>query len=83
MKFVLTKRRIILDFLTFLDLSCICVVCWKIVLCYIKYLENPQGTKISLEHSQNHQFPTMTFCFDDEEGSRWNTTHLKHCKIKG
>ena len=83
MKFVLTKRRIILDFLTFLDLSCICIVSWKIVLCYIKYLENPQGTKISLENAQNHQFPTMTFCFDDEEGGRWNTTHLKHCKING
>ena len=83
MKFVLTKRRILSFFLTLLDILCICIIIWKIIPCIIKYLEKPQGTKISLELSQNHQFPTMTFCFDEEDGGRWNTTHLKHCNIKG
>ena len=78
----LTKRRILLSFSTIFDISCICIVTFKISLCFFKYLENPQGTKVSLEHSQNHQFPTITFCFDGEDG-RWNVTHLKYCKIKG
>ena len=83
MKPVSTKRIILLCFLTIIDISCICIVSWKTIVCFIKYLKKPQGTKISLEHSQNHQFPTITFCFDDEDGGRWNTSHLKHCNING
>ena len=82
MKFDLTKRKILLSFSTIFDISCICIISWKTIQSFIKYLENPQGTKVSLEHSQNHQFPTITFCYDGEDG-RWNVTHLKYCKIEG
>ena len=67
---------------TLWDITCIGVVCFDIVGGIMKYVEKPQGTKISIDHSYNHKFPTMVFCFDLDE-KRFNADHLKNCKIDG
>ena len=67
---------------TLFNIICIGLVCWKIIQGIMKYVDKPQGTKISIDQSSNHKFPTMLFCFDKDE-QRFNDVHLKNCKING
>ena len=60
----------------------ICFVFWKSSECVNKYLEKPKGTTLSIETTNNHQFPAITICpspLDDP----YNDLHLKKCGING
>ena len=68
-----------------ISLTCYAFVLWQTVQCIGKYVEKPQGTKLSLHHtSQIHQFPAITIC-DGSGGSRsesYDTDHLKKCGLR-
>ena len=67
---------------TLFNITCIGLVCWKIIQGIMKYVDKPQGTKISIDPSSNHKFPTMIFCFEEDD-QIFNDVHLKNCKING
>ena len=47
-----------------ISLACFAFVMWQSVQCIEKYIEKPQGTKLSLKHtSQINQFPAITYAY--------------------
>ena len=65
-----------------ISLACFSFVVWQSVQCIGKYIEKPQGTKLSLlRTSEIHQFPAITIC-------AWNMTdqhdrdYLKRCGLR-
>ena len=46
-----------------ISLACFAFVSWQSVQCIQKYIEKPQGTKLTLQHtSEIPQFPSITIC---------------------
>ena len=77
-----------LVFSLIVNISCVIFVSWKSTECFIKYFNNPQGTKVDIKHSGNTgQFPCVTICALNTDkippGIRWNISHLNKCGIKG
>ena len=68
--------------ITLFNIACIGLVCWKIIEGIVKYVEKPQGTKISINQANIHKFPSMVYCFDQDE-ERFNEDYLEKCKIDG
>ena len=67
-------KRLIYFSITF---ACFAFVSWQSVQCIQKYIEKPQGTKLTLQHiSEIPQFPAITICrgYDKE--------HLKKCGLR-
>ena len=65
-----------------ISLACFAFVFWQSVQCIEKYIENPIGTKLSLQRtSEIHQFPSITICPYSKK-SQYNTTHLKICGLR-
>ena len=64
-----------------ISLACFAFVFWQSVQCIEKYIENPIGTKLSLQRtSEIHKFPALTICAFD-----WSDTskdHLKSCGLR-
>ena len=55
---------------------------WQSSLCIIKYLEKPQGTKLSLQTTAQLPFPAITVCNFDPD-YQYNSTILeKQCGIR-
>ena len=68
-----------------ISLACFAFVLWQSVQCIEKYIENSQGTKLSLQHtSEIHQFPAITICpyTMDNRPSQFNIAHLKRCGLR-
>ena len=62
-----------------ISLACLAFVFWQSVQCIEKYIENPQGTKLSLQGaSKLHQFPAITICTEP----KYNKDHLKRCGLR-
>ena len=60
-----------------ISLACLAFVFWQSVQCIEKYIENPQGTKLSLQRtSKLHQFPAITICRKSDKN------HLKRCGLR-
>lgn len=67
-------KRLIYFVITF---ACFAFVSWQSVQCIQKYLEKPQGTKLTLQHiSEIPQFPAITICH------RYDEDHLKKCGLR-
>ena len=71
-----------------INLACIVFVAQKSTECLIKFIDQPQGTKLDIKNAAKiDQFPRITICAVDadkkEKGLRWNLTHLHHCGIAG
>ena len=79
------KNTIRLTFSALITILCIIFVSWQSVKCIKKYIENPQGTKLAIDYTANHQFPAITVCADplvNQNSDRWyNLTHLGICGI--
>ena len=65
-----------------INFSSICFVIWKSSECVFKFLENPKGTTLSIETTDNHQFPAITVCAL-ENFDEYDDMHLKACGIDG
>ena len=65
-------------------ISCILFVGYQTYSCLYKYIEEPQGTKLSIEFSGHHTFPEITICPHHEYSfdSAFNKTFLDECGIK-
>ena len=64
-----------------ISLACFVFVFWQSVQCIQKYIENPQGTKLSLQNTREiHQFPAITICpwYND----LYNEDHLEKCGLR-
>ena len=76
-----------LTFSAFIVITCTCFVSWQSIQCLNKYLKHPQGTKLSIDYTANHQFPAITICGDPDylqAGSKsYNLSHLRFCGING
>ena len=74
--------RIIINWI--IIISCILFVGYQTYSCLYKYIEEPQGTKLSIEFSGLHTFPEITVCPhpDFSFNSAFNTTFLNECGIK-
>ena len=65
-----------------ISLACFTFVLWQSVQCIEKYIEKPQGTKLSLKHtSQINQYPAISICPYDK-GSKFDEDHLKRCGLR-
>ena len=65
-----------------ITLACFAFVLWKSVQCFEKYIENPQSTKLSLQHiSEIHQFPAITIC-PYLASNKYDKAHLKRCGLR-
>ena len=65
----------------FVTLACFAFVFWQSVQCIQKYIESPQGTKLSLKNTREiHQFPAITICpwYND----LYNEDHLEKCGLR-
>ena len=65
-------------------MGCVCFTSWKGIQCFIKYLDSPTGTILTIEPSLNHQFPAITVCADPKihkESMVFNKEKLKDCNI--
>ena len=61
---------------------CLAFTIWQSSLCIIKYLEKPQGTKLSLQTTAQLPFPAITVCNFDPD-YQYNSTILeKQCGIR-
>ena len=64
-----------------ITVACFAFVLWQSVQCIQKYIENPQGTKLSLQNTREiHQFPAITICpwYND----LYNEDHLEKCGLR-
>ena len=62
-----------------ISLACLAFVFWQSVQCIEKYIENPQGTKLSLQRtSELHQFPAITIC----PFQKYDEDNLKKCGLR-
>ena len=72
-------KRLIYFSITF---ACFAFVSWQSVQCIQKYIEKPQGTKLTLQHiSEIPQFPAITIC----PASLYDTydeDHLNKCGLR-
>ena len=81
-------KQIILTIISFcVNTSCLTFVVWQGIQCFTKYLDKPQGTKISEQKVANVPFPAITICGlfpNDWYGdSAFNITYLKNvCGIR-
>ena len=65
-----------------IHISCICFVSLKTAECFMKFFDNPQGTKLDVKNLASvGKFPTMTIGAMNE-GLRWNVSHLNYCGIQ-
>ena len=65
-----------------ISLACFAFVMWQSVQCIEKYIEKPQGTKLSLKHtSQINQFPAITICLYSSN-NKFDKDHLKKCGLR-
>ena len=63
-----------------ISLACLAFVFWQSVQCIEKYIENPQGTKLSLQRtSELHHFPAITICTAVQ---KYDQKHLKKCGLR-
>ena len=61
-----------------ITLACFAYVFWQSVQCIEKYIDNPQGTKLSLQRtSELHQFPAITICSEE-----YDKDHLEKCGLR-
>ena len=68
-----------------ISLACFAFVLWQSVQCIGKYIENPQGTKLSLQRtSEIHQFPAITICPNryPYQKLKYDIAHLKRCGLR-
>ena len=64
-----------------ISLACLAFVFWQSVQCIEKYIENPQGTKLSLQRtSKLHQFPAITICPPPRK--KYDEKQLKKCGLR-
>lgn len=61
--------------------SCLSVVAWQTWNCLEKYMEKPQGTKLSVEYTAGHIFPAITICVNPDN-SIYNKDLLADCGVK-
>ena len=60
-----------------ISLACFVFVFWQSVQCIQKYIEKPQGTKLTLQHiSEIPQFPAITIC------RGYDKNHLNKCGLR-
>ena len=65
-----------------IHISCICFVTWKTTECFMKFFDNPQGTKLEVKNlAAVDKFPAITIGAMNK-GLRWNVSHLNHCGIQ-
>ena len=63
-----------------ISLACFAFVLWQSVQCIEKYINNPQGTKLSLQRtSKLHQFPAITIC---PAFQMYDEKQLKKCGLR-
>ena len=63
-------------------MACLAFVVWQSSHCIIKYLEKPQGTKLSLQTTAQLPFPAITVCNFDPD-YKYNSIILeKQCGIR-
>ena len=61
---------------------CLSIVAWQCFKCIQKYLENPQGTSLSVVNSAGKMFPSITVCPDAfNKTSVLNSTSLSECGL--
>ena len=76
------KRYIVSTFSFAISMVCLAFVVWQSSHCIIKYLEKPQGTKLSLQTTAQLPFPAITVCNFDPN-YQYNSTILeKQCGIR-
>ena len=76
------KRYIVSTFSFAISMVCLAFTIWQSSLCIIKYLEKPQGTKLSLQTTAQLPFPAITVCNFDPD-YQYNSTILeKQCGIR-
>ena len=59
---------------------CYSITSWQAMQCIVKYLDEPQGTKLSIENAKLHPYPAITIC-PLEPSKTYNEIILKDCKI--
>ena len=68
-----------------INITCVCFVTWKTTQCFIKFFDEPQGTHLDIKKITNiDHFPRFTICAvnsDEDDGMRWNISHLNFCGI--
>ena len=67
-------------------IGCITFVAWQSCQCIMKFIENPQGTKLGIEYAGKHPYPAITVCGDYKDSQKrkkftFNEKRLKECKI--
>lgn len=67
--------------------ACIAFVVIQSYSCFKRYLQGPQGTKLTIEFTGKHSFPSITICtvpdLNPSKDFPYNRTNLEFCKIKG
>ena len=79
----LNVKSVIKTFIYFLVfLTCFAFVSWQCVQCIEKYIEKPQGTKLSLQQtSEIQQFPAITICANALI-HRYDKQYLQKCGLR-
>lgn len=67
-------------------IACFCFVSWQSIKCFVKYLENPQGTKLIMDSTMNQPIPAITVCANPKKSKYskdvlYNKDVLKQCRI--
>ena len=65
-------------------IGCITFVAWQSCQCVMKFIENPQGTKLGIEYAAKHPYPAITVCADytlNRKKFIFNEKRLKECQI--
>lgn len=67
-------------------IGCIAFVAWQSCQCIMKFIDNPQGTKLGIEYAGKHPYPAITICGDYKDSQKrkkftFNEKRLKECKI--
>ena len=76
MEFIKAKFSLVIQ------ITCFAFVSWQSMLCIAKYLEHPQGTKMSLRNTDAIKyFPTITICKDFNHNP-YDENRLNHCGIR-
>ena len=65
-----------------ISLACFVFVSWQSIQCIQKYIEKPQATKLSLQHtSEIPQFPAITIC-PRNLSAKYDEDHLNKCGLR-
>ena len=59
---------------------CYSITSWQTMQCIAKFLDKPQGTKLSIENAKLHPYPAITIC-PLEPSKTYNENILQDCKI--